>query len=335
MEVLEVKGRPYVALLTVIVLVVGVIAGAVLIGVKAFSSAGSPSQRAGFRCVPDAKFPALKRGHSTTLTASYGGFTAKYAVTFTENEPTYYPAGTPFNGTLKISTTNSAWQLARPDTVKGYQLDALCVVRFKAHQTPAVMIEGFTGGAHCCELPVFYAFDAATKRYVKTIDISGTKFDSTGGPMLHVKYDFNGGFRPRKVGKQVLLETEDGQFAYEFGCYACTPMPLRLDTFSTKGLRDVTSRHANLVATEARGLLSAALTQPVNGDDGIFGELAAWTADECVLGKGATAWTKLLEIQRTGVLKNSVFHRDAEAKGPFITALRLFLLKNNYCAGQI
>jgi hypothetical protein len=158
-------------------------------------------------------------------------------------------------------------------------------------------------------------------------------------------FDVNGGFRPLLVGDKVLLRTEDDQFAYTFGCYACTPMPIVLDAFDGTQLTDVTGQYPALIRREAATLLVDATINAKgehnpesNGIGGIgpFGALAAWVADECALDQGAKAWAKVLKFQAAGELSNKVFSEDVGdlSKGPFVPQLRNFLLKGDYCTGQ-
>ena len=180
---------------------------------------------------------------------------------------------------------------------------------------------------------MLYDYDASSAHYVKVLDLSNF---NTKSP---VAFDDNAGFVPKAVGPEVLLETEDGAFAYRFGCYACTPMPIRLDAFVGHRLVDVTAKFPTLVAAEAAslwtGVQSAIATETSDPAGAPFGEVAAWVADECTLHLGASAWTKILVLRRAGSLSDAAYHLATFTKRPFLSDLRTFLLAHHYCAGQI
>jgi len=100
----------------------------------------------------------------------------------------------------------------------------MCVIAFQREQDPGVMVEGFTGGAHCCEVPVIYLFDHGDNRYVKVLDMSPNHYQDPHA------FDDNEGFIPTVVGRHVLLQTGDDQFAYAFvvtparNCHSCSTL---------------------------------------------------------------------------------------------------------------
>jgi len=136
-------------------------------------------------------------------------------------------------------------------------------------------------------VPVIYLFDHGDNRYVKVLDMSPNHYQDPHA------FDDNEGFIPTVVGRHVLLQTGDDQFAYAFGCYACSELPLVLDAVSPGGLTDVTPQYPALVAANARAIWKNAL-DAVRAESGAgpsnipapFGFLAPWVADECTLGAG-------------------------------------------------
>jgi hypothetical protein len=301
------------------------------------SKLSTSTTEAGSNCAPY-NFPVVKLGHHASVRVEFDGFRATFAATATRQDTIVgEPNGMPFTGTLTVAKGAQTWRLPAPSLTKNYQIDELCVISFAKNTGPAVLSEGFTGGAHCCELPVLYALRQSTDRFVKVLDMTPTNFKYS------LAFDINGGFRPTLVGpndSRVLLRTEDDHFAYTFGCYACTPMPIVLDEFNGTKLTDVTGQYPSLIRPEASSLLKQATTlakgehNPSFEGIGPFGALAAWVADECALDRGSEAWSKVLSFQGKGELSNKVYYADTLIRGSYVAQLRKFLLNGDYCTGQ-
>ena len=307
---------------------------AIAAGVTAFSSSSLPVVAASYKCVPGALIPQLKAGESATMTTSYGGFTA----TFRSAMPSSTPAnaldvGMPFQGTLKLTRGGRSWTLPRPANAGVSQINAMCVIAFQREQYPGVMVEGFTGGAHCCEVPAIYLFNTTKNRYVKAVDMSPNHYKDPHA------FNHNGGFIPKVVGNHVLLVTGNDQFDYAFGCYACSTVPIVLDSVGPEGLTDVTIQTPSLVEADAGSIWNAAKkaleSESSSQANAPFGLLAPWVADECVLGKGASAWSRIEHLRRQGKLSDALYYQATLNHGSFVTHLHSFLLNNDYCTSQI
>jgi hypothetical protein len=319
----------------VLVLVVVAALTFALLVLTSHSQPSTSTTRAGSKCAPYTAFPALKRGHQGSVSAAFDGFRATFTATATKEDTIrFQPSGMPFTGKLTVSQGTRTWTLPQPSVTKDYQIDYLCVISFAKGQKPAVLTEGFTGGAHCCELPVLYSLQQSSGRFTKVLDMTPTNFKYS------LAFDVNGGFRPMLVGSKVVLRTEDDQFAYTFGCYACTPMPIVLDSFNGTQLTDVTGQYPSLIRHEAASLLAQAKVDARSEHSmsfsgiGPFGPLAAWVADECALNQGAKAWSTVLGFQAAGELSNKVYYAETLIKGSYVTQLHRFLLKGEYCTGQ-
>jgi hypothetical protein len=243
--------------------------------------------------------------------------------------------GMPFNGALTLQQGGQRWTLPRPWNPYVSQMNALCVIAFRSERHPGVMIEGFTGGAHCCEQPVIYLYDRSDSRYDNVVDMSPIDFQNPHA------YDANGGFNPAVVGKRVLLKTRDDQFDYVFGCYACGLDPVVLDSVGLDGLTNVTGQHPLAVRADARAIWKyavralAAEKDPLQRTPAPFALLAPWVADECTLGRGASAWSTIERLHREGKLSDAYYAQETLNHGSFVAALHTFLLHNDYCIGQI
>lgn len=314
-----------------------VVIAAVVLGVTVFSGSSLPVLNASYKCVPGPLIPQLKAGESGTMSTTYGGFTATFRATLPASTPANWAMlGMPFKGTLTVTQGGQSWTLPRPANPNDSEINVMCVIAFQREQDPGVMVEGFTGGAHCCEVPVIYLFDHADNRYVKVLDMSPNHYQDPHA------FDDNEGFIPTVVGRHVLLQTGDDQFAYAFGCYACSELPLVLDAVSPGGLTDVTPQYPALVAANARAIwknaLDAVRAESDAGPSNIpapFGFLAPWVADECTLGSGATAWSAILRLELEGKLSDALYFEATTNHGSFVAHLRAFLLRDDYCTGQI
>jgi len=307
-----------------------------VIGVADSTSSPLPVLAANYKCLPNASFPQLQAGERATLRASYGGFTATFRSAKQPAAKNGYPiVGTPFTGTLTVTHDEKRWTLPRADNTQESQIDGLCVIAFNRERNPGVMVEGYTGGAHCCEAPVIYLFNRGAGRYDKVVDMSPIDFEDAHA------FDANEGFLPVVVGDHVLLRTDDGSFDYAFGCYACSEAPIVLDSVRLNGLTDVTGQHPSIVTADADGIWRNAQralaeeTPALQSSIGPFGFLAPWVADECVLGRGATAWSTIVSLNREGKLSDARYHLFAMNHGSFVATLHTFLLRDDYCTGQI
>ena len=142
-----------------VVLVVVVLA-ALTFSLVALTRSSKPltvTNEAGSNCAPY-NFPVVKLGHHASVSVAFDGYRATYSATATKKDTiSGGPSGMPFTGTLTVSNGARSWRLPAPSVTKNYQIDDLCVISFEKGLGPAVLTEGFTGGAHCCELPVLYS----------------------------------------------------------------------------------------------------------------------------------------------------------------------------------
>jgi hypothetical protein len=320
--------------LTVTALVVIVFAAALVIGLTLRSSSNPPLPElaAGYVCVPTGQIPQLQLfiDESGSMSTSYQGFTATFHATITQASfANGVTAGMPFRGTLTMSGGGETWHLPRPASTTDTTINSMCVIASQRETHPSVMIEGNTGGAHCCEVPVIYTFSQSKDRYVKVVDMSPKNYVDP------LAFDHNGGFIPAFTGTHVLLSTGDDKFAYAFDCYACSALPIVLDALGANGLVDVTLQYPSLVAANAATLWKSAQTASKQTGAGAFGLLPAWVADECALGRGAAAWSTIERLQRQGELSPNSYLEEAYGHGSYVKQLKAFLLRNDYCIGQI
>jgi hypothetical protein len=173
-----------------------------------------------------------------------------------------------------------------------------------------VLLNLYTGGAHCCSVAEVFAPSAALGgRYVPA-----------------ASHDFGDpGYDLRSLGGARSFVTGDDSFAYAFTDFAASGLPLQILQISDGRFADVTSRFPALVRTDAARWLHA-YTRARGVDD--VGLAAAWAADECRLGRSAQALDYLRAQARAGRLRSSL--GAAYSGDRFITRLRRLLRRDGY-----
>jgi hypothetical protein len=185
--------------------------------------------------------------------------------------------------------------------------DALCLAYFPGYSLPTLLLGLDTGGAHCCSV-------------VRAITVSSTGLgpvvdEDVGNPAASLSPD----------GGDAVIVTADNAFAYAFASYAGSGMPVKVLTFTQGSFVDVTKQHLDLVSSDASTWWSSFTSNPGQG----LGELAAWVADECVLGQGTFAWTTIGTLQTQGKLSGPTGWPTGAA---YVAQLKTFLAQHGYCS---
>ncbi len=180
---------------------------------------------------------------------------------------------------------------------------------------PEVLVSAYTGGAHCCT------------------DIGIWDFRASLGTYGHLVHPFgNGGAVVQDVDGDGSLELRsvDDRFAYTFAAYAFSARPpqvLRWSRTPRVGLTDVTRRFPKLIRADAADLRRALRTRSRDVD--LRGPLAAYVADEYLLGRGAVGRAEIARLARRGRLGSA---RDTVWPGGrrFRPRLLAFLRRTGY-----
>jgi hypothetical protein len=185
------------------------------------------------------------------------------------------------------------------------------VVDVESDGQPDVLLDVFTGGAHCCYVLDLFRYDAQTDGYAQVL------------------HDFGDpGYRLKQLdGKpQYELVSADDRFAYEFAAYAYSGLPLQIWRITAGRFVDVTRNYPALITADAAGWWKDWLQSRKSGFGN--GELAAWAADEYELGDSAKVKQEVLA------------HADADHElrsgglGPggsaYIKSLEKFLAQTGY-----
>jgi hypothetical protein len=170
---------------------------------------------------------------------------------------------------------------------------------------PEVLFTLYSGGAHCCQTDLIFRWDG--KRYRPlTYDF--------GNPFATIR-DLNGDGRPEFI-------TGDDRFSYRFTDFADSAWPIRVLIYSQGSFADVTRRFPDQIHADATRLLHGDSTR---GD--LRGILAAWAADQCLLGR---TWSQIVPT----ILAAGTQHLRGPSGGPsgaaYVGALHQFLVTTGY-----
>jgi hypothetical protein len=180
---------------------------------------------------------------------------------------------------------------------------------------PEVVVDLFTGGAHCCSYSLIYGYSAATGGYVRLRQVWG-----------------NAGYALRDIGRDGIFEfdSRDDHFAYVFASYAESRFPPQIWRYRANRLVDVTRRFPSRVRKDARDVLRS-LPRYRRQKLDLRGFMAAYQADNYLLGRreAASGWRRLRAMARRGELR-----RPRGGVGPagtgYLKALRRFLVRQGY-----
>jgi hypothetical protein len=178
---------------------------------------------------------------------------------------------------------------------------------------PDVVLDLFSGGAHCCSIEQIFSFDPGTMTYVKT----ERNFGDPGVQILDLGHN----------GRLEFL-TADDSFASEFTDYAASGLPIRILTFANREFTNVTRSFPGLLAKDAAKWLSAFKSMAAQHYQDGVGVIAAWAADEDLLGHTAQVNRYLAKQVKAGHLRSAL--NPGESGKQFVAKLRKFLRSHGY-----
>ena len=175
--------------------------------------------------------------------------------------------------------------------------------------SPELVLRLFSGGAHCCT--VMFVYDFAGARVDKTVFNVGDPV-----PTLLVR---NG---------HVIFRSADDAFAYAFTDYADSGLPIEIWQYTHGRFVDVTRDYPAMVRADAaswwRYYLKAAGTR-----SDVRGILAAWAADQALLGHATSAKQTMLRLAFDGTLDRG---GGAPKGSTYVRQLWRLLGKRHYLA---
>jgi hypothetical protein len=174
---------------------------------------------------------------------------------------------------------------------------------------PDVLLDLYSGGAHCCWIEQI--FSLATMTYVKTEH----NFGDPGEQVVDLSHD--GRFE---------FKTADDAFAGAFTDFAASGMPIQILTFASRHFHDVTRDYPKLITKDAAEWLTLFKGMAKQHYADSVGVIAAWAADEDLLGNSKRVDSYLDQQRRAGHL-NSIGGPGGKT---FVSRLQKFLRKHGY-----
>jgi subtilisin-like proprotein convertase family protein len=180
---------------------------------------------------------------------------------------------------------------------------------------PEVLVDLYTGGAHCCFYTVILRHEGGAYRGTVAL---------WGDPGYTLR-DLDGNSRPEFV-------TADDRFAYEFTSYAASFLPVQVKSYDHGTLADVTPRFPSLVRADASYLRGEYVKARGDRQNDLRGLLAAWLADEYRLGRADEGWKRIEAAYRHGELSAPRVDPLWPAGRKYVRALHAFLVKTGYAS---
>ncbi|MBE9030857.1 hypothetical protein IQ266_14065 [filamentous cyanobacterium LEGE 11480] len=192
---------------------------------------------------------------------------------------------------------------------KGLANNSFLIRDLDGDQEPEIILEFYSGGAHCCVSSAIYRYDAAAKSYKPTVLGWG---------------DAAATFELRQLDPQrqaLQLVSRDVGFAYAFTAYAFSGYPVQIWEYQQGKIVDVTRRYPKLIYNSAyRNWLQIQRTQKDYPNEPQYarGPIAAYMATKYLLGQEKAGWALMDQVYR------------GSDKATFFADLRQFLIKRGY-----
>ncbi len=169
----------------------------------------------------------------------------------------------------------------------------LHVADLDADGEPEVFFDAYSGGAHCCTSTRFYTYRSAANTYRRAPS----------------QYWGNGSYEVKDLDGDGTLELNGGDdaFAYAFSSYAASAFPPRIIRFQgdpatgKSTLTDATRRFPARIRAQAARLLKVIRKAKRAPDQEIQGAIAAYVADQYLLGKGSVGRAELARARKRGL----------------------------------
>jgi hypothetical protein len=172
---------------------------------------------------------------------------------------------------------------------------------------PEVLVDLFWGGAHCCWYTQIYRYVAAPGKYRTNVHVWG----NFSYVLADLEHD----------GRQELV-TRDNRFSYAFANFADSRWPVRILRYRLGKLNVETTAYPSEIRRDATELWHEALARKKTRSN--QGVVAAWAADQAMLGRSAQAFATIDRLSRSGR-----FHGELP-RAQFERRLRRFLVRTDY-----
>ncbi|HEX4281655.1 MAG TPA: hypothetical protein VHZ27_12875 [Solirubrobacteraceae bacterium] len=253
---------------------------------------------------------------ATTQAAQSGAVSATF--TFTGSYPNYAglhlsiaQGGTVFYNQPVFSGVCGKYCAPGSPSGKG---SSVHVLDLEHNGQPDVVLDLYSGGAHCCSIEQIFSFDPGTMTYVMTQH----NFGDPGEEIVDLGHN----------GHLEFL-TADDSFAYEFTDYAASGLPIQILTFSGRHFVNVTRHYPKLIARDASGWMKAFNSMAKQHYPDSVGVVAAWAADQELLGHGQLV-NRFLSRQLSLGHLNSALSPEEPGGAKFVANLRRFMRRHGY-----
>jgi subtilisin-like proprotein convertase family protein len=180
---------------------------------------------------------------------------------------------------------------------------------------PEVLLDLYTGGAHCCAYTLMFRYRPRFQDYRRIVGFWG----NVGYRLLDIDRD----------GRPELVSADD-RFSYTFAAYAASVQPLQIWHYDRARLVDVTGSFRGLVEREAGRLWQSYLAVRRSEYPEVRGILAAYLADLYRLGRQGEGWRRIEEALQRGELGPDSSKDGWPAGRSYIRMLRAFLRQTGY-----
>ncbi len=253
---------------------------------------------------------------ATTQTAQSGDVSATFTFSgvypkFSGMQLTIAQGGTVFYD--EPVTSNACGTYCAPGSPTGLG-SSVHVLDLEHDGQPDVVLDLYSGGAHCCSIEQVFSFDPGAMTYVKTQHDFGDPGEQIVDLGHNARYEFL---------------TADDSFAYEFTDFAASGLPIKILTFSGRQFSNVTRHYPKLIARDAARWMKAFKSMAKQHYSDSVGVAAAWAADEELLGHAKLVNAFLANQLQAGHL-NSALSLGEPSGAKFVTKLRRFLRTHGY-----
>jgi hypothetical protein len=194
-----------------------------------------------------------------------------------------------------VDITNCDEPYCIPTVAVSNDDNGLTVRDLDADGEPEVIMDVFTGGAHCCTVS-------------ETLRWDGTGYRAAEHNWFDAGYrlrDFDGDGRPE-------FKTADTRFAYKWASFAFSGFPVRVLSYQAGHLTDITRAHKPLIRSDAR-YYKRVYRKALRKHWEPLGLIAAWTADQYQLHRRRAALRFLRYEARAGHLYNGPYYKSGRA----------------------
>jgi hypothetical protein len=172
---------------------------------------------------------------------------------------------------------------------------------------PEVIVDAFSGGAHCCGMSEIYTGKHRLHQ----------AWGEFGVPAMR---DADGDGKPEWHGI-------DGGFAYAFGSFAGSAFPVKITNYAGNAIHDVTAQYPAEVQADMNRWLGEYQKVAKEGGQSEYvrSSLAAYAADAYRLGQGDSAMATVQAAITAGQTQGGTSDTDPAYDGDYLTALQKLL----------